>query len=182
MSNSMTYGDIQKTTPEEERKYYVYMWWREINGEVTPVYVGMGSGNRWKTISGRGTTGEYLKKYKCQSQILVNNLALVVACVLEEEIKIAMVKRGAILLDGEHDANHRKQRQREGIDAMTTDTMGRKISKKTGNPYGRQPKETPDLEKFLKKQKDGHLTVKECCEQLGISRSVWYDRTRMIEM
>ena len=41
---------------------------------------------------------------------------------------------------------------------------------------GRKQVETPDFEKFLKKQKDGSMTVKECCEQLGISRRTWYNR------
>ena len=31
-----------------------------------------------------------------------------------------------------------------------------------------------ELEKFLKLQKSGELTVAECCKQLGISRSKWY--------
>jgi len=34
------------------------------------------------------------------------------------------------------------------------------------------------FEKCRKKQKDGTMTVNECCEQLGISRSTWYDRVR----
>ena len=41
---------------------------------------------------------------------------------------------------------------------------------------GRKQVETLDFEKFLKKQKDGEMTVKECCEQLGISRRTWYNR------
>lgn len=43
---------------------------------------------------------------------------------------------------------------------------------------GRKSKDTPDFEKFLKMQKDGEMTVAECCEELGISRSTWYDRVR----
>lgn len=43
---------------------------------------------------------------------------------------------------------------------------------------GRKSKELPDFEKFLKMQKDGKLTVSECCAQLGISRTTWYDRVR----
>lgn len=43
---------------------------------------------------------------------------------------------------------------------------------------GRKSKDTPDFEKFLKMQKDGEMTVFECCEKLGISRSTWYDRMR----
>lgn len=41
---------------------------------------------------------------------------------------------------------------------------------------GRPFKATPDFEKFLKKQKDGKMTVKECCTALGISRRTWYNR------
>ena len=43
---------------------------------------------------------------------------------------------------------------------------------------GRPSKEIPDFEKFLKKQKDGLMTVNECCEALGIGRSTWYARVR----
>lgn len=32
-----------------------------------------------------------------------------------------------------------------------------------------------ELEKFRKLQKDGELTVAECCKKLGISRSKWYN-------
>ena len=41
---------------------------------------------------------------------------------------------------------------------------------------GRKPKELPDFEKFLKKQKEGSMSVNECCEKLGISRRTWYNR------
>jgi DNA invertase Pin-like site-specific DNA recombinase len=43
---------------------------------------------------------------------------------------------------------------------------------------GRPAKEIPDFEKFLKKQKDGLMTVNECCEALGIGRSTWYARAK----
>lgn len=43
---------------------------------------------------------------------------------------------------------------------------------------GRKEKETPDFEKFREKQKEGQMTVDECCKALGISRSTWYDRVR----
>jgi DNA invertase Pin-like site-specific DNA recombinase len=41
---------------------------------------------------------------------------------------------------------------------------------------GRKSVETPDFEKFLKKQKDGEITVTECCKALNISRGTWYNR------
>ena len=70
------------------------------------------------------------------------------------------------------------KRQREGIDAMPV-VDGKKFSTKKGCAYGRKPVELgDDFEKFLKKQKDGLMTVNECCEALGIGRSTWYARVR----
>lgn len=43
---------------------------------------------------------------------------------------------------------------------------------------GRKALDVPDFQKFLKKQKDGQMTVSECCAALGISRSTWYGRVR----
>ena len=45
---------------------------------------------------------------------------------------------------------------------------------------GRPAKEVPDFEKFLKKQKDGLMTVEECCKALGIGRSTWYAKAKEI--
>lgn len=45
---------------------------------------------------------------------------------------------------------------------------------------GRPTKDIPDFEKFLKKQKEGQLTVNQCCEALGIGRSTWYARAREV--
>ena len=39
-----------------------------------------------------------------------------------------------------------------------------------------------DFQKFREKQKDGQMTVDECCKALGISRSTWYDRVRRSEV
>lgn len=58
---------------------------------------------------------------------------------------------------------------------------GKEIAKSHGKKVnGRYRKEPPDFKKFLKKQKDGELTVAECCEQLGISRATWYNRLREV--
>lgn len=65
-------------------------------------------------------------------------------------------------------------RQREGIDAMQV-VNGKKVSAKTGRTYGRQAIAVDEnFQKFLEKQKGGQMTVKECCEKLGMSRSTWY--------
>ena len=68
------------------------------------------------------------------------------------------------------------RRRAEGIAAMPI-VNGKRVSTKTGRTYGRQPIAiSGDFEKFLKKQKDGEMTVAECCKELGISRRTWYNR------
>lgn len=47
---------------------------------------------------------------------------------------------------------------------------------KEGWVEGRPRKDRPDFEKFLKKQKEGLMTVDECCAELNISRRTWYNR------
>jgi DNA invertase Pin-like site-specific DNA recombinase len=68
-----------------------------------------------------------------------------------------------------------KIRQKEGIAVMSV-VNGKKVSTKKGTTYGRQSIDIPNFEKFLKKQKDGEMTVTECCKELGISRRTWYNR------
>jgi DNA invertase Pin-like site-specific DNA recombinase len=41
---------------------------------------------------------------------------------------------------------------------------------------GRKVVDTPDFQKFLTKQKEGLMTVAECCKELNISRATWYNR------
>jgi DNA invertase Pin-like site-specific DNA recombinase len=73
-----------------------------------------------------------------------------------------------------------KTRQREGIEAMPV-VNGKKYSPKRGRAYGRPAVALgDDFEKFLKKQKDGLMTVEECCKILGIGRSTWYARVREV--
>ncbi len=57
------------------------------------------------------------------------------------------------------------QRTSEGKEICRTDPNWRE---------GRKRKDTAVFEKFLKKQKDGEMTVEQCCKELDISRSTWY--------
>ena len=68
------------------------------------------------------------------------------------------------------------QFERDMIVERTTE--GKEICRETKPDWreGRKQLETPDFEKFLKKQKDGEMTVTECCKQLNISRRTWYNR------
>lgn len=69
-----------------------------------------------------------------------------------------------------------RQRQREGIEAMAI-IDGKRISSKTGRSYGRQKIELGEVFEILLEQREkGLVTVKECCDQLGISQSTWYSR------
>lgn len=61
-------------------------------------------------------------------------------------------------------------------------TAGKEVAK-ANNPgwrEGRKALDIPDFEKFLKKQKDGIMTVAECCAELKISRSTWNRRARQV--
>lgn len=72
-----------------------------------------------------------------------------------------------------------EKRREEGIAAMPI-VNGKRVSTKTGRAYGRQPIEIEDdvLDILYRKQQSGKITVKECCEELGISRATWYNLVR----
>ena len=66
-----------------------------------------------------------------------------------------------------------KKRQSEGIAA--------KKARGDWDDYGRPRKELgEEFQKFLKKQKDGLMTVDQCCEALGICRRTWYNKVREV--
>ena len=98
--------------------------------------------------------------------------------VLEMVNNILIEVLGAV---AEQERKKTKQRQAEGIAAMPI-VNGKKVSLKTGNGFGRPKTEIDPVafEKFAQKQKDGEMTVDDCCRELGISRSTWYDRIRKV--
>lgn len=49
-----------------------------------------------------------------------------------------------------------------------------------GKCEGRNKKDTIRLEEYIEKNRRGEMTVEECCEQLGISRTTWYSRMKEI--
>lgn len=56
-------------------------------------------------------------------------------------------------------------------------TEGKELCRKDPEwKEGRPKKDTGEFQKFLKKQKDGLLTVEQCCARLSISRRTWYNR------
>ena len=66
-----------------------------------------------------------------------------------------------------------QKRREEGVAAMPI-VNGKRVSSKTGRAMGRPLVEINDV--FLKKQKEGTMSVSECCRQLGISRQTWYNK------
>lgn len=61
-------------------------------------------------------------------------------------------------------------------------SMG-KAMKREHDPNWREGRKSKEIdneqfEKLAQKQKDGIITVADCCRELGISRSTWYDRVR----
>lgn len=62
---------------------------------------------------------------------------------------------------------------------------GKAIAREKGIRVDGRPKlklSLTSLEKLREKQKDGEMTVLECCEQLGISRSSWYNYLNSIDL
>jgi DNA invertase Pin-like site-specific DNA recombinase len=54
---------------------------------------------------------------------------------------------------------------------------GKAVAKSHGKRTdGRKRKDPPDFKKFLEKQKEGLMSVGECCKEMGISRSTWYKK------
>jgi hypothetical protein len=156
----------------------VYAWFCKSWGDI-PFYVGKGSGDRWKTITGRSQQFEKIvERFECFPIVLLDNLTEEQADFAENDTKHRFIMEGMPIIDMELKAKRRLV-QREGIDGMLV-VNGKKFSKKKNRAYGRPTKEIPDFEKFLKKQKDGQLTVNECCKALGIGRSTWYARAREV--
>lgn len=79
-----------------------------------------------------------------------------------------------------------EQRRIEGIEAMPI-VDGKRVSSKTGRGFGR-PQAQVNMRRFKalwEKQQNGDMTVRDCCKQLGIGRSKWYElaqeRSKLIE-
>lgn len=96
--------------------------------------------------------------------------------VLEMVNNILIEVLGAV---AEQERKKTKQRQAEGIAAMPI-VDGKRVSARTGRSFGRKEKQVDEqqFESLLKQQKKGEITVKECCKQLGIGKSTWYERVK----
>lgn len=73
----------------------------------------------------------------------------------------------------EQERENIKQRQSEGIAA--------KRASGNWDEYGRPKKKTDDFVRLYSDFKEDKVTVAECCREMGISRSTWYNRVREYE-
>lgn len=130
-------------------------------------------------------TVEELKWFKDQGVIvrILNLPTTLIDFPVGQEWVFAMVNN--ILIEvmasvAEEERNKIRKRQEEGIAAMPV-VDGKKYSTKKGCTYGRKPVDLgDDFKNFLKRQKEGLMTVDECCKVLGIGRSTWYARAREV--
>lgn len=72
------------------------------------------------------------------------------------------------------------ERQKEGIAAMPI-VDGKRVSLKTGRPMGNQFLEVPLFKEYAEKAENGAMTVVDCCRELGISRSKWYNMCKGVK-
>lgn len=71
-----------------------------------------------------------------------------------------------------------RKRQRQGIDAMTTDEQGKRISSKTGRPTALLLANWNDIYILWKK---GTITSKLAMEKLGLKRTTFYKLVKQYE-
>ena len=168
------FPNIQEDNARELAKggYYVYAW-ACVDWQGIYYYVGKGTGNRYRDTNSRGMSFKaILENWDVFPVILIGGLTATEAERFEDEIKTDFIfERGYPIMDGEGHSSALKNRA----------IRVAKAKKRVEDPNyreGRPTKEIPDFEKFLKKQKDGLMTVEECCKILGIGRSTWYARAK----
>jgi hypothetical protein len=150
--------------------YYVYGWACADWGDIY-YYIGKGTGDRYCSTRNRGSAFmAILNNWTVYPVILYSGLTVEEAEKLEDELKTDFIfNRGYPIMDGEGNSASLKNRAIR---------LAKQHKRETDPNWreGRKQVATPDFEKFLKKQKDGEMTVVECCEALGISRRTWYNR------
>lgn len=168
----MTYFDELYEAPSKERKCYVYAWfYKTIEGEWEPFYVGIGTGKRFQQKRGRSKTfNDFISIHECKAMILVNHLTYAVAREVEVRLKAGFIEHSGWIMDAEDNKEERDKRRQEGIAAMPV-VDGRKVSAKTGRGFGRPRKEVEAV------RLPGE-TVLEACRRLGISKRTWYRLVR----
>lgn len=135
--------------------YCVYFWEDSI-GNV--FYVGSGKYYRFQNAAGNCRSPEFMAVYRmggCRPRIVAYGMDRLEALQFEERLIKEFLRLEFPLVN------------KQGVITPFYYTG-------YGPGYGRLGEEVPGFEKFLKKQKAGQMTVKECCEALGIGVSKWY--------
>ena len=149
--------------------FYVYAWFNDDWGTV-PIYVGKGKNNRFQSLKNRSQAFiAHVSRWACHSEILFDGLSENQAMRLEKKIKDGFILQGFPILDAET-AYQKKVLQ----------SVSFQKAKERGVKFGR-PKliiSTEAFENLAQKQKDGLMTVAECCSELGISRTSWYNLSK----
>lgn len=82
----------------------------------------------------------------------------------------------------EQETEFRKQRQKEGIEAMPVDENGKKVSKKTGRATGRPKAEYPtNWQEVYTQWKNGNITGKKAMELLDLKKTTFYKLVKLYE-
>ena len=157
------------------KDFYVYGW---FNAEwKCYFYVGKGSGDRYKTISNRGASfTAIVKNWECFPVILIDDLTEEEAWYMEDSLKQEFIfERGYPIMDGEGNSAALKNMavQRAKAEKRKNDP-----DYKEGRP--RLKINMDEFKKFLKKQKEGRITVAEAIKKLNISRSTWYNLVKSV--
>lgn len=145
--------------------YYIYIWYNDDWGGV-PVYVGKGKGRRYTTLMNRSIPFmNHISRWHCHSEIIFDELDEESATRMEKKLKDGFILEGYPILDAE--TSYRKKVSQE---------VCIRRAKARGVKFGRHRIDPPDIKYYIKKQKDGEMTVAECCKELGISRATWYNK------
>ena len=70
------------------------------------------------------------------------------------------------------------QKEREFIRKRQAEGISAKKARGDWDDYGRPRKKIENLAEYREKVATGEITVAECCRELGISRSTWYNRVK----
>lgn len=73
-----------------------------------------------------------------------------------------------------------RKRQAEGIAAMSVDSSGRRVSKKTGGHFGPAEKQVENFTEVYERQQRGEIKLADALKLTGIGRTKWYELAREV--
>jgi DNA invertase Pin-like site-specific DNA recombinase len=73
-----------------------------------------------------------------------------------------------------------RKRQAEGIAAMSVDSKGRRVSKKTGGHFGPAEKRPESFAEVYERHQKGEIKLADALKLTGIGRTKWYELAREV--